>query len=1178
MGVHWTEEQQKVIDLGNRNILVSAAAGSGKTAVLVERIIQKLIREENPEEVDRLLIVTFTNAAAAEMKDRIRDAIEKKLEEYPENEHLKRQATLIHNASITTIHSFCQTVIREHFHTIDLDPGFRIAEEGELKLLKHDVLKEMLENRYQEGQPEFLDFSEAYAGGKTDKKLEEVILKIYEFSRSYPDPKEWLEGCVENYSPDTIEEMEGGRYVELLLDTCRKYAKGLTILLDQAMDIISMPDGPYMYEENIMADQEVLESLLECRDFEDWQSTISNIKWKRLKSNKDESVSVDKSEKVKAIRDEVKKLVKKMKEQYFDEDLDERLVEMRMCRPMIRVLTDLTLEFSQNFENEKRSRNMIDFDDMQQYALRILTKKEDGKFVPSPVAKEYQEQFHEIMIDEYQDSNLIQESILTSVSGIWNGNNNIFMVGDVKQSIYRFRLSRPELFMEKFDTYSLTDSDKQRIDLHKNFRSREEVLESVNVLFKKIMKRDLGNVEYDDRAALNVGASYPEGEDCKTEIVIVPSEVEDSEDGISLSAREVEGRAIAKRIRELIRTQKVVDKATGEFRPVRFQDIVILTRSIKGFADVFAEILTEEGIPVYAGAREGYFETREIGVLLDYLSILNNRCQDIPLAAVLASYFGGLSDEDLAIIKSEYPKERFYKAVELYEVEGKEQVVKNKLVSCMETMKKFRKKVPYTSIHELLWMILEETGYRDYVSALPGGVQRRANLDMLMEKASAFEGTSYKGLFNFIRYIEQLKKYEVDYGEAGTQVEDANLVRIMSIHKSKGLEFPVVIVAGMGKQFNLQDTKGSILIHEKLGVGLDSIDLNTRTKGSSLIKQVIKREEALESLGEELRVLYVAMTRAKEKLILMGTMKDPDSIEPAEELSFGQLATASTYLHWILPIALTEPRWYKVRYMNFEEIVEDEIIEEEEATWTRAVLENWNSSKTYDEEMAKTLEMQMNYHYPYKGLEGKKVKFSVSELKKQSMEDELSEEALLPSLPIKIEERGQLTGAERGTAYHRVFELLDFTKDYTYETLKKSMDEMFEKGKISEEALKTIRIKDILAFVECSAGKRMKEAAKEGLCYKEQPFVLGVPMEQVYPGCDIDETVLVQGIIDVYFEEDGELVVLDYKTDHVKTMEELRDRYHVQLEYYSEALEQITGKKVKERVIYSVTLNQELSV
>lgn len=1198
MSVKWTSEQQKVIDLRDRNILVSAAAGSGKTAVLVERIIRRLTEDEPPTDVDRLLIVTFTEAAASEMKERIGAAIEKKLADRPGDTRLERQATLIHSAQITTIHSFCLSVIRDHFHVIGIDPGFRIAEEGELKLLKQDVLEELLEECYAEAGKEFLDFTERFGSGKSDKKIEEIILKMYEYSRSYPQPDRWLEQCVKAYESKDLETRAEERI--------RMRAADIRRVLERGLAICEEADGPYMYGDMLESDLQELERLEQAKDFDAMYSAAMGFKWKRLSSKKDDTVSSDKKETVRKLREQGKGLLKGMQEDYFYVSREEWQQDMLDALPSVFTLTELVKRFAHMLDEKKRLRNMIDFNDMEQFALAILTEERDGKLLPSAVAGEYQERFDEVMIDEYQDSNLVQETILTSVSKISKGEYNIFMVGDVKQSIYSFRLSRPELFMKKYDTYSLEDSVEQRIDLHKNFRSRREVLDSVNDIFRQIMKKELGGIEYDDSAALYPGAQFPplpsgKEEFCRSELLLL-----DKEDNGGEDERRAEARMIALRIREIIRDGVVLDKETQEYRRVRYRDIVILTRSIRGWAEVFSSVLGEEGIPAYSVSREGYFETYEVSVLLDYLKILDNARQDLPLAAVLTSPFGGLDTRELAEIRIAYPNVPFYEGAAAYaengaaageicekdreERKGRAGTLQEKLRRFYAMVRYFRELVPYTPIHELLEEIIDRTGYGLYIAAMPGGAQRMANVEMLTERAAAFEGTSYKGLFNFVRYIAQLKKYDVDYGEAGIMDEQADTVRIMSIHKSKGLEFPVVFVAGMGKRFNTQDAKGSVLLHPDWGAGVDLIDLKRRTKTPTFLKKMIREETILENLAEEMRILYVALTRAKEKLIMTGAAKISEDGTVSGISGVFRTEGAKNYLDWVLSCIFSDETG-EVKQDPFVEVsvykAEDLIGRQEEIqaeVLAEDVLRNWDASRVYIPELGERLDQQINYVYPFEN-EGKmKLKFTVSELKKwTSLAEEAGEEmyeepVAVPLIPNFLKKEEVLTGASRGSAYHKLMELLDFTADYDVEKLTAAVEQLRQEGRITDEMAECIRPKDVLRFLRCESGRRMAAAARNGQLYKEQPFVLSVDASEIYPEDRSGEKILVQGIIDVYFEEPDGLVVLDYKTDKVKTGNELKEKYHAQLDYYAQALEQLTEKPVKEKIIYSFTLREEIEV
>lgn len=1197
----YTKEQQQVIDVRNRNILVSAAAGSGKTAVLVERIITRLTKDASPIDVDQLLVVTFTEAAASEMKERIRNAIEKALEEQPDNIHLQRQATLVHQAQITTIHSFCLSVIRDYFHTIDLDPGFRVAEEGELKLLKRDILEEVLETWYQDAKPEFLNFVESYATGRDDKQLEEIILQMFEYSRSYPNPQAWLEGCVKEYDVESVEALEETRFMQILKADIRKTLEDVVERLKFAIEVCNEEYGPLAYGKALESDLQFIQALLRTESFEEMQKRIVTLKWDRLAVNRDKSVSEKNIEIVKSIRENCKKSVERIRDEYFFDDVKELQKGMFFAKSNMRVLAALVKDFSTAFLTKKQSKNMIDFNDMEYYALQILTRQKDGILVPSEVAKEYQEQYQEVMIDEYQDSNYIQEAILTSVSKVSQGIHNIFMVGDVKQSIYRFRLSRPELFMEKYHTYSEDDSEKQRIDLHKNFRSRREVLEGTNFVFKQIMTRDFGGIEYDDDVALYVGATYDEQPNNETEVCFV--DVSNMPE--KYNKRELEARAIAGKIKKLVGNHLILDKKTNTYRKVGYGDIVVLTRSLKGWTDVFLREFQKEGIPAYSVSKEGYFETREIQMLLNYLKILDNPRQDIPFAAVLTSPFAAISNEELALIQSEMEGKHFYGKVRQYIENGSNEVLQKKLIAFLKQYGGFRKKVPYTAIHVLLWEIMEQTGYGNFMAAMPDGQQRTANLEMLIEKAIGFESTSYKGLFHFVRYIEQLYKYEIDYGEANIMEESAQVVRLMSIHKSKGLEFPIVFVAGMDKSFNLQDARSNIVIHSDLGVGLDFIDVEKRVKYPSLLKRIIQSEVVKESVAEELRILYVAMTRAKEKLILIGTISNLEErvkkcmdLGKREErmLPYTRLTKAKNYFDWVIPslfrnqvfeeifkyfeldapfgnVLYKEEVPIQTSVIEYEEIVLEEMEEEYRGIVTKQILANWNTEQIYDEVLKTQLEQQFAFHYPYEIDLKTKQKKSVSELKKRIYmeEEEIEEEEMVPLLPKFMQEDTKLTGASRGTAYHRVLELLDFSREYDHESLKQAIEEMVVQEKMTKEMADCVRRTDILKFFQSPIGKRVQKACLEGKFHAEQPFVFLENQKD-------EDSVLIQGIIDAYFEEDGELVVLDYKTDRVWKERELIERYQSQLGFYADALTQMTAKRVKEKVIYSFTLQKEIEV
>ncbi len=1211
MGVRFTPDQQQVIDARDCNLLVAAAAGSGKTAVLVERIIKMLTQDQPPVSVDELLVVTFTDAAAGEMKERVRNAIEKALEQDPENEHLQRQTSLIHSAQIMTTHSFCLSVIKEYFHVIDLDPGYRTGEDGEMRLLQHDVLDALLERYYEEGKPEFLDFVESYADGRDDKTIEERILQLYRYSQSYAQPAKWLQECVQNYTFSGEETLEELTFVRELLAYAKRYLEDLQQLARQLLELCREPGGPYMYQEAVLDDCAILGELLSCETYAAMQGKLRQLSFSKLARCTDKEIDEDLKEKVKKGRDEIKKEIGKLMQTYFAQSPEALEWYMGMAAPHMAMLAELTEAFMEDFARKKRSKNLIDFHDMEHLALQILTEEQDGILKPSAVAKVYQDRYREIMIDEYQDSNFVQETLLRSVSKCDRGNPNIFMVGDVKQSIYRFRLARPELFMEKYNTYGQQGAKERRIDLHQNFRSRREVLDSTNYFFRQCMTEEFGGIEYDEKAALYVGASYPEYEGNETEILVLEKSQFQSEDTL-----EAEALAVADRIQDLVEHHQVVDKGTGQLRPVTYNDIVILIRSLKGNGEKIAAILNGKGIPTYVSSKTGYFQTTEIQLLMDFLRVLDNPQQDIPLAAVLTGPMVGLTSKELAILKCQSEGRDFYTRLKEYWEQGEDGILREKVEAFFVLLHRYRRKTAYLSIYDLLCEILEKTGYGDYIEAMPGGEQRKANLQMLLEKAKDFEKTSYKGLFHFVRYMEQLQKYEVDYGEANIQDGQQQVVRLMTIHKSKGLEFPVVFVMHMGHQFSSREMKDNVVIHPTLGVGLDAIDAEKRSKSETALKAVICKRLQMDAVAEEMRILYVAMTRAKEKLILVGCQnqfircleKWGETYQKRKDptLTYRGISEAKSYFDWILPAAYRnhamadflngqemeapftnacyqEEAYLKVRYVQAEDLGVLELGQELKKNYLQQELEDFDTTLVYEEDTRKRMEEQFSYQYPYAASVKLYQTMSVSELKKRAYEEMqeaemFPEEEVVPYLPQFLKEKGELTGAMRGSAYHRVMELLDFTKEYDVASLQQEIGRQIQEGLLEEEMGKTVWPGDLLDFWKQSLRQRMTKAARAGTLHREQPFVLGVDSSTIEADSSKEDLVLVEGIIDVWWEEDDGLVVMDYKTDRVQKPQALLDRYQAQLRYYAEALERLTGKKVKEAWIYSFCLKEEILV
>ncbi|MEQ2472443.1 helicase-exonuclease AddAB subunit AddA [Laedolimicola intestinihominis] len=1226
MSVRWTEEQKKVIDVRNKNVLVSAAAGSGKTAVLVERILSLVCGEgedEKPLDVDRLLVVTFTKAAAAEMRERVGLALEKRLEADPENEHLQKQQTLIHSAQITTIDSFCQYVIRNYFHQIDLDPAFRIGDEGELKLLKGDVVQELLEEHYGAEDPEerarFTEFVEVYATGKSDVAIENLILQLYEFAVSYPYPKRWLAECMEPYRAQTEGDLERSPWMQFLMNYVNRTFADLEQEIRRMLDICHLPGGPYMYEDAVQADLLQVQELLSCRGYENIRERLTDLSFARLSTKKDPNVEEERKNQIKAFRESMKKSLKDLKEKFFNLPLTGVLDVIQKAAPTTAVLLSLTAEFADRYQEKKRLKNLADFPDLEHLALEILVEDvetgEDSrmKIVPTDAARELSARYAQIMIDEYQDSNLIQEIILNSVSR-GQGIPNVFMVGDVKQSIYRFRLARPELFMEKYHTYPQSDEAAEiRIDLHKNFRSRREVLEGTNDVFEKLMTEAVGGITYDSAAALYLGAEMPEPESGinVSELLLLEKnkdslpETEDT-DQAELTDRELEAHAAADCIRRVMAEGKVWDREAGAFRSVRYGDIVILLRSLTGWGDVYARVLNAAGIPAHTESRTGYFTTIEIQTLLNLLRIVDNPRQDIPLAAVLKSMIGGFTDVELAKIKSAYPDVKFHEACRKYAEKKKKENVKKqdakgkdaectievqiqeKLQTFFHNLRTYREHAEFLPIHELIEELLRITGYGDYLAAEPAGTQREANVRMLIERAIAFEKTSYRGLFHFVRYMEQLQSYKEDFGEAGILGENENAVRIMTIHKSKGLEFPVVIVAGLGKSFNRQDIRSRVVIHPELGVGVDWVDAELRTRTASLPKRVLQKALDLEMLGEELRVLYVAFTRAKEKLILLGSAAKLEE-KMGKSLSFRTISTAGTYLDWVLPaVAGSGESPFEVKTVTLEGQTEEALIRQMEKEEQWEIFAHPEELPGTDEEYAKLLEKQLSDTYPWQEDITLQGKFSVSELKKMGQTEEEDADTLLypaeeivPYIPRFMSEKEPISGAARGTAYHRALECLDFRELYHSEKVKEGLARLVEEGRMTQEQADVVRPYDIYAFARTPLAKRMSAARAREEFHTEQPFVIRMPARELEIGCGSDEPVLIQGIIDAWFYEknengENEIVVVDYKTDFVKDGGELLKKYKKQLDYYQLTLERLTGKRVKEKIIYSFCLEEEI--
>ncbi len=1272
MGMQFTDEQQAVIDARDSNVLVSAAAGSGKTTVLVERIIQK-ITEENGTGIDRLLVVTFTKAAAAQMKEKVLAEIQKKLQEDPGNEHLQKQETLVHSAQITTIDSFCQYIIRNNFNEIGLDPSYRVLDEGEKQLIMADVLEDLLEEKYAEKDDSFIECMNYFATGSNDKAVEDFILQLYKYSMSMPWPEKWLEERSGDYRIDgeIFEQQDFVKRSKLnvaydLLE-CRDK-------MEQAEHICEESDGPHGYGTQIEGEKEILERIVtklgieESEEnvykisFDELRALVLDISFDRLPGGKsDPSVNTDKREYVKGLRDEVRNKVKKINSGFFSEDKETVVKHMDMAAGPVETLCKLAILFKKKFDEKKRDKGVIDFNDMEHMALDILVKYDPEKntVTPTPAALSYRDYYDEVMIDEYQDSNNVQELLLSAVSGEGNGVYNRFMVGDVKQSIYKFRLACPEIFMDKMQTYNWdNDANERKIVLHNNFRSRNRVLDSVNYIFEQIMGKDLGGVTYDEDAFLRTGANYPEApaesrNSFDTELLFADTSGMSSKD-----SRVTEARLIASRIHEL-RKNGIVTGGEDEYRPVKYSDIVILLRAQSGWDTVFKKELEDRGIPVYVESRTGYFSASEVVTILNLLRVLDNPLWDVPLVSVMHSAIGGFSDEELAIIKARDIKtdkslsdgESFYEIMLRSRLSEEYPELSHKVEAFADMIDDFRDKAVYLPVNELIRYILDDTGYKEYCSALPGGEKRCANLDMLIEKAADFEKTSYRGVFHFVRYIEQLGKYEVDYGEANILDENADVVRIMSIHKSKGLEFPVVFLAGMSKKINFRDASQSLCLDMDMGIGTYGMDVSKRIKYRTLRKSAMEDYMKMDTLGEEMRILYVAMTRAKEKLIMIGeigfsqgdrrsasdfrtVLKNLENLKNRKEnskdqpflLPYYRRKGASSYQDLVLMAFARHPSFDRFMSIVCDEeepsklagtyisgtegeeaeeaskyspseppftlciMSEDEINSEEiekEVSHEVRLRKLLDAPTDSEKEWMESFENKFGFKYAFDNYNKLFVKTTVTELKKEKLQEEFEGAKTLIDdqtrvIPAFMGNAEELRGAARGTVYHKIMELLyeegKETPDERIADFDGWMDELVAGKRIAQDAVSCVDKSDIKKFFDCSAGRRMKEAFGKNRLYRESPFMMGVEASRINDDLPEEELVLIQGIIDVWFEEDDGLVLLDYKTDKVSEGTELVKKYSLQLDYYQEALEKITGKNVKERIIYSFTLGEEIGL
>lgn len=1343
----WTQEQQNVIDSRGGNLLVAAAAGSGKTAVLVERIIQMILNSDLKIDIDKLLVVTFTNAAASEMRERIGDAISKKLDENPEDEHLQDQLVLLNKASITTIHSFCLEVIKSNFHKINLDPNFRIGDETECSLMKLEAIDETFDILYEQNDEEFCYLVDCYAEKRGDSNLQNLILSIYSFVMASPYPKVWLKESAEDFNITDNFDFATSKWAKAILETVKIQMEGIEKSLCKAIEDVDGIDELVTFTDKLKIEYEKIKEILYACDtsWSDAYRQISSMTFenyaKGVKRIPKDAPSYIKEEKDKAkkIRDNAKKSIEKIKTSVFNKNYDDLKDEIKFLYPIVKSLSDVVLMFEQIYSQKKRDKGIIDFNDIEHFALQILTETdengdfvfdEEGKNIPSDIALEYREKFYEIFIDEYQDSNQVQEVILSTIAK--QKEPNRFMVGDVKQSIYRFRQAKPEIFLQKYATYDTDLSSKyKKIMLYKNFRSRKEVVDSVNYIFEHIMSKNLGEIDYNEEEKLNLGANFEEVEDEKiilggaTEIHLMEKKVpevedpdEEEEEGEDLDASQIEARMVGKIIRDIMRPNEngeimqVFDKKLETYRNVEYKDIVILLRATSAWAPVFAEELINMDIPTYADMGQGYFETMEIQVIMSFLKVIDNPMQDIPLIAILRSPIYGFTPEDFIDIRITDKKVSFYEAMRMFvgekidlsneeeqdiaedeisddigneiidvnineensyvdadmddyyqninyedfeyeneefiyndevmyesyisenveddliyeinsNIEGDEESQKSELElkvrRFLDDLKELQEKSMYMSTDEFLWYIYTNSGYYAYCGALPGGSQRQANLRILFERAKQFEETSFKGIFNFINFISKLKKSNSDMGSAKTLGENANVVRIMSIHKSKGLEFPIVICSGMGRNFNTMDFRKDVLYHHELGYGPQIVDFERRISYPSIAKEALKCKINIENISEEMRILYVALTRAKEKLIITSSIKDIEqnmhkwssNISTEKMVSKYDILNGKNYMDWMMPAI--------IKHKDLEDIRETynlstSISMEDESKWSvktwsrddidfekhekegiREVLNTMDLSQ-HDTEYYEQIEKKLNFEYPYLGVVKKAASISVTEIKKRQEEYEEQEDSLglykhkttlkKPKFLSESQKSEKITGARRGTIVHLIMEVLDFEKVNTESEIKAQIQDLVKRRIITEKESQVLSPRKIMRFFKSPIAKRMLSSK---FVKREQKIYTQIKMNDIYLNDEIfknnretyeNESVMLRGVIDLYFEEDDGLVILDYKTDFVdeNNKKEIIHKYKKQIEIYADVLSKLTGKKVKEKYLYLFGIDKQVKV
>lgn len=1241
----WTDDQWKAIVASGRDILVAAAAGSGKTAVLVERMIHKIVEEH--VDVDRLLVVTFTNASAAEMRHRIGEALEKQLEKKPASLHLRRQLSLLNRASISTIHSFCLEVVRKYYYMIDIDPSFRIADTTEIQLMQEEVLEGVFEEEYgKEDNSLFFELVDRYTNDRSDGALQNLVLDLHEFSRANPDPDKWLEEIVMFYQSTSKFSMDELPFISTLKREMKLQFLGAESLLEKAMKITLEPGGPAPRAENVEQDLSQLHRLQAALDssWEDLYAAMQELDFSRAKTCRGDDYDKELIERWTKVRNDAKTMVQGIKDELFSRRPESFLKDLEELAPVMGTLVDLVKKYGQEFSLLKQDKGLVDFSDLEHLCLNVLTSFNEGKIERSEAALRYQSTFKEVMVDEYQDTNMVQEAILKLVTKESEDTGNMFMVGDVKQSIYRFRLAEPFLFLSKYKRFDTQGrASGLRIDLNKNFRSRPEVLDATNFIFKQIMGETVGEIDYDDDAELKFGAAYyPKATDRESELLLIdrstsvsddeePQELEETEsagnttgfDKVELETAQVEAKMIAQKIKHLIQSgYEIYDKDRKVMRPVTYRDFVILMRSMP-WAPQFMEEFKQEGLPLYANLSTGYFEATEVAILISLLKIIDNPYQDVPLASVLRSPIVGLDSNDLATIRIQQKRGSYYEALMMFLDKApdtiEEQELAKKIRLFYQMLQTWRTAAREGALSELIWQIYQDTHFFDFVGGMPGGKQRQANLRALYDRARQYESTSFRGLFRFLRFIERMQERGEDLGAARALGEQEDVVRLMTIHSSKGLEFPIVFVAGLSRQFNMMDLNNSYLLDKELGFGSKYVNAKLRITYPTILQLALKRKAKAQLIAEEMRVLYVALTRAKEKLYLVGTVKDFEKSQLlwSEHVTHDSWllpdyvrAGAKSYMDWVGPALVRHkdaqplrgdspigtnmddivlhPTSWKISVTNVEQLLQGIEAEKEEENLLLEKVKNGQQVDIESPYKARLIE-QLTWTYPYKEASKHRSKQSVSEIKRmREQQDPYAANTLVQTerryfldRPAFLQKK-KLSPSEIGTAMHAVMQNIDLSAgSIDRDFVQAQVMVMIQKELITAEQAKVINFDGIVSFFSTPVGQRMLQAEH---VHREVPFSFALQENEFFEQKELkDETILVQGVIDCLVEDEEGLVLIDYKTDTItgrfdNGFEEaervLRNRYKDQVALYGKAVEEIWKKELKEKYLYFFDGNQ----